>query len=333
MKILFVLKKNNSYGYNHHTAKSGLANSAGLTAEALHKQFHVDYKISMVQDANSIDRELHHYKPDYCVIEALFVTPLKLQELQNLHKSVTFIIRIHSKVSFLASEGSAIGWIKEYSNIQNVFISFNSKKTCDDFNSIGIPSFYLPNIYYFNEHKEECEYLKKKLVKIGCFGAIRPLKNQLFQAFAAVEYAVKNNVDIEFHINHGRQEQGGENVLKNIRNLFANTPYTLVEHTWYDRHDFLHVVKQMDIGMQISFTESFNIVAADFVSQRVPIIVSEDIDWMPSSLRVSSTNTSEVVNKLESVLRRRSVYVKRSLSALKEYNLNSLKVWKRFLEI
>lgn len=333
MKVLFLLKKNHDYSYNHHTAKSGLSNSALLTAESLHEKFDVEYKVSTVVDANSIDKELFHYKPDYCVIEALFVTPLKLQEIQSLHSGVIFIIRIHSKISFLASEGIALEWIKEYVNIDNTYLAFNNKETASDFNKIGIPAYYLPNIYYFNIYHEKCRPHKHEVVKIGCFGAIRPLKNQLFQAVAAIEYAKKNKVGMEFHINSGRPEQGGESVLKNIRNLFANTHYRLVEHTWYSRKEFLEVIKQMDIGLQLSFTESFNIVAADFVSQHTPIIVSEDIDWMPESLQSSSRSIPDVVSKIACVLKYKNMYIKRSLKALCKYNVASIEAWEDFLGI
>lgn len=333
MKILFVLKKNNAYGYNYDTAKSGLSNSAGLTATALHKSLCVDYKISVVQDANSIDKEVSNYKPDYCIIEALFVTPLKLQEIQMLHKKVIFIVRIHSKIAFLSGEGIAIEWIKQYVKMQNVSVCFNNKQTNDDFNEIGINSHYLPNIYYFNDDNKFQEQCTKKVVKIGCFGAIRPLKNQLFQAFCALEYARKNKVSLEFHINSGRQEEGGESALKNIRNLFEGTSYKLVEHTWHNRETFLKVIKNLDLGLQLSFTESFNIVAADFVYQKVPIIVSNEIEWMTDSLKVSTSDSDDVINKIERVLRRKRLYVRRQLNSLNSYNSDSLKAWKRFLKL
>ena len=35
----------------------------------------------------------------------------------------------------------------------------------------------------------------------------------------------------------------------------------------------------MDIGMQVSFSETFNIVGADIVSQGVPLVASSEIPW------------------------------------------------------
>jgi len=45
-----------------------------------------------------------------------------------------------------------------------------------------------------------------------------------------------------------------------------------------EHNDFIRVVKSMDIGMQVSLSESFNIVAADFVSNGVPLVGSPDIE-------------------------------------------------------
>jgi len=55
----------------------------------------------------------------------------------------------------------------------------------------------------------------------------------------------------------------------------------------------------MDLGMQLSFSESFNIVTADFISQYVPIIVSPTISWMDDSLQVGTENLKQIVDKLK----------------------------------
>src|SRR5688572_17003341 len=88
-KILFLLRKNNSSGAeysdpNIFTSKSGLLNSAKLTAEALKENLGLDAKIEVCFDANSIDREVHLFKPRYCILEALWVTPDKMKEIARL---------------------------------------------------------------------------------------------------------------------------------------------------------------------------------------------------------------------------------------------------------
>lgn len=330
-EILFLLKRNYSYG-NSNTSKSGLLNSARITAEQLIKHFDVKARIEICVDGNEVDKYLAYWKPDICVLEALWVTPAKLAEVQKLHKKVNFVVRIHSEIPFLANEGIAIDWIKQYYLIPNVIVSFNAFGTFNDFeNTFGGVNAYLPNIYHdVKTHVNEVEYDPGDL-HIGCFGAIRPLKNQLIQAFAAIQYGYHNNYSINFHINATRQEQGGDSVLKNLRSLFKNSAHHLVEHPWLERESFLNLIKQMHLGLQVSFSESFNIVSADFTKQGVPIIVSPAVGWMPSLAKAEVDNTKSIVRKIDTAMNFRRRLVLSSQRALNKYNRNALKAWKEFL--
>ena len=87
------------------------------------------------------------------------------------------------------------------------------------------------NCSLVNEY--ELRYNKKpnKIFNVGCFGAIRPMKNHLMQAVAAIEFANRNNLTLRFHVNAGRIESNGNNSIKNVRALFEHLPDNeLVEH-------------------------------------------------------------------------------------------------------
>lgn len=335
-RMLFLLKKNGGYGRSYGNApKAGLYNSAKMTAHVVSEKLDIPTILEVVADGNSVDRELHKWKPEWCVIEALWVTPQKLNELRKLHPHVTFIIRIHSEIAFLSNEGIAIEWIGQYSKMKNVFVAFNSSSTLEAFISSSSSSntgayIYLPNLY--NERYSNYINLlhsRSKRVNIGCFGAIRPLKNQLIQAFAAIAWGNKYNKQICFHINSGRVEQGGESTLKNIRALFKNSPHTLIEHPWMDRNKFLMLVSSMDVGMQLSFTESFNIVAADFVSQHVPIVVSSTISWMNEYLQCSVDDVNNIVNALQKVYNNYFYSQLVQTLSLRSYNKGAIKEWRK----
>jgi len=339
MKILFVLRKSQKApSYSH--GSFGLSNSARFVVNRLRTLGH---EVSAVQvaDANVIDKEVTQFNPDVVVLEALWVTPTKLAELLSRHLRRKWIVRIHSKAAFLAMEGIAMEWITGYNHVNdiygNVVISCNNAEFNSDINkAIGLDSVYLPNIYHpesppFHRHNED-DGLRP--IHIGCFGAIRPLKNQFQQAIAAVLFAQKIKRTIHFHINGTRKEQLGENVSRNIRVLLNSTPHKLIEHDWYSHSEFLNeLVPQMDLGMQISFTESFNIVTADFVYAGVPIVVSNDVDWMPHFCRVDPNETNAIVHKLEIMWKSRTpfhnVLAKR---ALDKYNMVSTEIWKKELE-
>lgn len=335
MKILFLLKKQNNYGsYSFAGLSSGLYNSAHMTEEQLEEHLGIKAALRICIDGNSIDKELHEYRPDVCVLEAIWVTPDKLKELQGLYKDLLFVVRIHSEVPFLANEGTAIAWIKEYMRMANVSVAFNSKEAEKSFMSALYTNFpYLPNIYKgCDKNSYLGNFCNKKVIDIGCFGALRPMKNQLFQAFAAIAFGNYYSKTIRFHINSSRQEQGGESVIKNLRALFKNTKHELVEHGWLNHEDFLDLIGDMDLGMQLSFNESFNIVAADFVSQGIPTIVGDTIEWMPELSKTSTTNIEEVVYKMLFALKNGNSLVRKQKRALQTYNKESLEAWKDFID-
>jgi len=125
------------------------------------------------------------------------------------------------------------------------------------------------------------------------------MKNQLIQAVAVIEFGNRMNIPIHFHINTERIEKG-ENALKNIRALFENQKiHRLIEHKWYTHYDFKKLISKMDLGLQVSFNETFNIVAADFVSQDVPLIGSNEINWLSYFYKTNPTSTDDIVKKMK----------------------------------
>jgi len=342
-RCLFICKKRiDSYGISF-----GLLNSATFVVNALNAH-DIESKIVSVVDSNCIDREVSEFKPTHVFIEAIWVTADKFEVLCKLHPKVKFIIRIHSKIPFLAMEGIAIEWIRDYQAVANRFknlkVSSNNKDFNDDLsNIIKIPSVYLPNIYApicdepIESHWTEFEYdneIPRCLenepaeINIGCFGAIRPLKNHLIQALAAIQFAEGLNKKLRFHINCNRIEQKGDNILKNLRALFVGTPHELVEHPWMGHPEFIKLVKTMDMGMQVSFTESFNIVAADFVSNRRPIVVSPDVDWVSEASQADPNSTEDIVKKLRRAWRGGMFDLTRiNLKALVKHNKQALEIW------
>jgi len=302
-KILFICKQRPS-GYG---ASYGLLNSCRFLCNALHR-LGVNAKLVEVIDNNSIDREVTLYKPTHVFIEALWVVPEKFDILIPLHKKVQWYVRLHSNTPFIANEGVAIDWIRKYALLQKKYSQFhiapNSIKMVTDLNqSLGIDTMYAPNIYIpENGTKGDIDAIDFKksndFIDIGCFGAIRPLKNQLIQAMAALAFAKENGKKLRFHINGSRIEQKGDNVYKNIVALFEGTEHQLIEHGWMSHNTFVDLIRKMDYGLQVSFSETFNIVAADFVYNNVPIVGSEEIEWMNSLYQANPTDINSIVNHL-----------------------------------
>jgi hypothetical protein len=310
MRVLFLLKRRHEYYDPNFDPKSlvppsgwgkvtwtGLRNSVAFVVDML-KELGIDASFERVNDANGIDKAVHDHKPTHVIIEALWVPPAKLAQLVKLHPSVVWNIRLHSELPFIALESIAMQYLFGYLQSPRVTISANSKRAVEDFERVfnqEIP--YTPN--YYPLYPFEPKLPGRRIIDVGCFGAIRPLKNQFAQAVAAVSWANEMGRIIRFHINSDRIEMGGAPVLQNLRAFFANIkPHTLVEHPWLERASFMALVRTMHMGMQVSFSETFNIVAADFAVLNIPLVVSPEIIWAAPSIKADPTSAADMIAKL-----------------------------------
>jgi len=337
-KILILVKENASYGtYGYFS--TGLFTSASFIKNALKFYFNLQVIVEKAIDGNDIDRRVYKHKPTHCILEAIWATPAKLLELAKLHPKVQWIVRIHSKTTFLANEGNAISWIKQYSDIANetgnVRVAFNAKETYEEFKKLHIHSLYLPNFYF--PDKEEHKHIHhscfddKHGVHISSFGALRPMKNQLIQAIAAIEYADSIGKKLYFHINGTRTEQKGEQVLKNINALFENSRHELVAWPWLSHEEFCSLIKKMDLSMQLSLSESFNIVTADAVYNNVSVLSSNEVSWLPCFNKTSVSDTQKIIRKIKLVLKFKTIFLVFAKLSLENWNVGAYIVWRKYL--
>ena len=326
MKILFLLKHTHSSKHysNCGDGAGGLLNSTKFVADMLTKE-RITTKIVVVTDNNDIDREVTVFRPDVVVIEALWVVPSKFDVLKLLHPTVKWIVSIHSNIPFLAVEGIAIEWITGYIDRQ-VYVAFNALEIAVDIQSLFPRDsyiLYLPNYY----PPVTFPHTPLPGLHIGCFGAIRPMKNQLLQAIAAIKYADRQNVFMSFHVNASRCEQEGGSVLANLRSLFSVTRHELVEHDWMLHSDFLRLMAMMDISMAVSFSETFCITAADAVVTGTPLVCSDQIPWADSNSIVPTTNTQSMVETIGKLLKNPKKSNKPNLRNLTRYVAKSRQLW------
>ena len=265
-RVLFVLKRREDFDakmHSHVGLSTGLYNSAKFMDDML--QAHgVDSRLEVAIDNNCIDRLITKHRPTHVIIEALWVVPTKFAVLCKLHPTVTWIIRLHSEMPFMAGEGNAMDWVGDYSGFKNIVVSCNAPRmmreikfylklrnnwTEEESNQKVV---YLPN-YYPQEYKTKKFNRDKSHIDIACFGAIRPLKNHLVQAFAALEFADQIGKKLKFHVNAGRIEMNGSPVINNLKGLFQQLyerGHELVNHQWRPREGFLELCSEMDIGLQ-----------------------------------------------------------------------------------
>lgn len=346
-KVLFVLKRREDYQeiHSHVGLQTGLYNSASYMNDML-IDANIDSNMAIVIDNNDINREVSKYKPDFVIIEALWVTPSKFSVLSELHPNVTWIIRLHSEMPFLANEGIALDWIGDYAGFKNVIIGANAPRALEEVrffikkkydmsdDTVKNKVIYLPN-FYPQEFKKKAFDKSKDTIDVACFGAIRPLKNHMVQAMAAVKFADKINKKLRFHINSGRIEMNGGPIVRNLQSLFIhlnNAGHELINHEWTPREEFLELCGLMDIGMQSSFSETFNIVAADLISQGVPVVGSSEIPWINNLFCGKPVETNEIYRAMLLTYYLPKFNVRSNQIFLKSYTDKTRKIWIKFFQ-
>jgi len=350
MDVLFICKYlSGAYGdyntdsnYDYPNCAYGLWNSAKFMVNFL-TSVNISSELVTAIDANSIDKLVTENNPKIVVLEALWVTPAKIQELIELkrHHGRIWIIRTHSEWPFLSNEGIAIDWISAYGVLQKKHPSFlyigcnteDMSKTIQRF--LNVRTLYLPNVYHPNnpEVLPKNNTVVNNTINIGCFGALRPLKNNLIQALAAIKIAETMGYTVNFHINSTNIETDVNPTLKNIRALFkTNNKHILTEHEWETHSAFVETVSTMNFGLQISFTETFNIVAADFVWNGVPIIGSSAIYWLPEYCKVrSEVCIEDIVEKSLHCWYTQQHIVLEEKAFLSLYNDQASNIWENIL--
>lgn len=350
-RVLFILKQKEtpigedySVEYSVQGFTTGLLNSATYVSNMLNETKLFESKVVIVKDNNSIDKEVTDFDANVVIIEALWVVPSKFEVLTALHPKVQWIIRLHSELPFIANEGVTFDWLYQYLKYDGVYVAVNSERmekelefylrTTTDLKTRKTRNkiIYLPN-YYPTEFKDKELDTTKDTINISCFGAIRPLKNHLIQAFAAIMFAEKIGKKLNFHINTQRVEQRGESVLRNLIALFESYggKHTLVEHEWYEKDKFLEICSTMDIGMQCSLSETFNLVTADLISQGIPVVTSEEIQWVDKSSHANPTDSRSIANILYNVYRNSEKNCTINKRCLKRFTKDARQIWINYL--
>lgn len=346
-KVLFILKRREDYNailHSHVGLSTGLFNSASFVNEMLNDDG-VDSILEIATDNNCIDRLVTKHKPTHVIIEALWAVPTKFAVLQKLHPDVTWIIRLHSEMPFMAGEGMAMDWLGDYSKFKNIVIGVNAPRMLRetrlylqhlnqwDDATTEERVIYMPN-FYPQEYKSPKKIDKNKdTIDIACFGAVRPLKNHLLQAIASIDFANQIGKKLNFHINAGRIEMNGGPVINNLKSVFeqlSDSGHQLINHQWTPREQFLELCGSMDIGLQVSFSETFNIVGTDLVSQGVPLVGSSEIPWKVPAFAASPTESKDIAEKLKLAYNYSWLNIKTNQWALTNYTNKTRKIWYKY---
>jgi glycosyltransferase involved in cell wall biosynthesis len=321
----------------HHVSHIGLGVSSLNTAKVLRANG-ISTDVWPILGTKTIRDRIcsSRIKPTHIIIGAPWLPTLDLQALVFSHPDIHFIVVCHSNVGFLQADPTAIKQFRQCLDLEQGALNFTAAGNSARFanwieEAYERPCRFLPNLYFL-ETKEPVyrRPWQGTKIRIGAFGAVRPLKNHLTAAAAALEIANDRHVELEFHINVGRIE-GGSTVVRSIEAMLEGHPgVTLVKDPWHHWPIFRKWVRHMDLLMQPSYTESFNMVTADGAAECVPSVVSDAIDWAPNDWK-ANTDDADDVAKTGSYLLSHMHAGAEGFRALTDYNDRGLLAWTKFL--
>jgi hypothetical protein len=287
-------------------------------------------------DAAAIARGEHPLS--HVVISAPWIPTIELQGLLMKYPNIHFAVVSHSNVGFLMADPNGIRLLREGMELalahHNFVVAGNSEKFVRAWTAMyGRGMQWLPNLYDCSTIKtvgQRQPYHAGAPLRVGVFGATRPLKNMITSVAACVELAGALKADVEIWMNTGRDEGGGT-VRNAVSQLVTGLPTVkIVESGWQTWPGFRAVVAKMNALVSPSYTESFNMVTADGIAEGVASAVSEAIDWAPKDWVANSDDVGDVAR----VVRRLIVdphAVTEGQTALRQYVADGSKSWRAYL--
>jgi len=331
MSVILAYK---NFAANRNISHIGLGVAAINTAKVLRREG-TKTEVWPILSASDLRNRLKSAPAAHVIISAPWIPALEMQSLSNDFPETQFSINCHSNVGFLQADRNGIRLVREMMELElataNVHLAGNSRRFCEWVRfAFGAPCAYLPNLYWIESDPVSRQPFCSGTLRIGVFGATRPLKNLMSAAGAALEMSRSLRVPLELWLSAGRAEGGGDTILAAVKEMMGGLPHVSLHlNGWQTWPSFRKTVAHMHLLLQPSYTESFNMVTADGVAEGVASVVSNAIDWAPNDWKANVDDVLDIAR-----VGRRLLFdphaAQDGLRALKAYVADGLASYKQF---
>lgn len=297
MKVVLAYK---NFAANRNISHIGLGVSAINTAKVL-RRHGIRADVWPILSAADLRARLRECPAERVIISAPWIRAPELLKLACEFAETTFAVNCHSNVGFLQADRNGVKLMREMLELEignhNIRVAGNSLRFCRWIRStFAAPCAYLPNLYFLDSQRGwPHKHYAGGPLRIGVFGATRPLKNMMSAAGAALEISRAMRSPLELWLSAGRAEGGGESILGAVKEMLHGLPHVNLKlNGWQSWPSFRQTVAHMHLLLQPSYTESFNMVTADGVAEGIPSVVSDAIDWAPDDWKADVDDVLDI---------------------------------------
>ena len=313
---------------------AALTNARVLNQHRIHcTVFPVRHNIDLVNSIDEYNQE-HEHPLTHVIISAPWLSKMDMESLIKHFSTIQFVIESHSNVGFLQADPWSLERFRQAMELShkypNIKVAGNSARFVDWMRlAYEEDVVLLPNLYPTFPIRQHCKS-PDGVTKIGAFGAVRPQKNFMTAAAAAIAIQKMIGAPVEFHMSTGGEGDGGS-VSRAISEMCHDIPnFTLIRHAWRPWEHFIELISDMDLMLQPSYTESFNMITADGILVGVPSVVSSAITWAPKYWKADSDDALDIAEVGVQLLEDPSA-ARKGMKAIRRQNIYGIKHWKQYL--
>ncbi len=274
----------------------------------------------------------------HVVVSAPWLPTLVYQQLCMTHPEIVFAMSSHSNLPFLQYDGKGPQLLRESYRLAVGVSNFRAVGNCRRYTGFvsrtyGSPCWFLPNLYDLGNktahpHRRP---MQNGPLRLGAFCATRQLKNLMSAVGAGLEVGNRLNRDVEIWISSGRDGTHAKPILQGMYALVDGLPWAkIVDNGWKSWPDFRTTIRSMDLLLQPTFSETFNVVTADGIAEGVASVVTSAIDWAPQSWWANPDDVQDIADKAIALLND-SFAPQTGLQYLQDYINSGVGEWKNYL--
>jgi hypothetical protein len=305
----------------------------GIFAEAWATESYAELRAQLSSETKKND---YHPITHVIVSSPAWITPNQFHDLCSLYGQIEFVMLSHSGTSYLSIDFHGIqnikGDIENTLSHHNMIVAANNPRSVKAFDGMfGNHTVYLPNLY---DTTRFMPFTHPKPIghtlRVFNPGASRPWKNQLTAAQGAIILARRLGVNLEYYVNSKRPD-GGERMIESRGELFRDLPgATITDVPWMPWPKFRSFCSTMNLLIEPSFDETFNVCVADAYAAGIPAVTSPSIEWAPRESWCEPCDPSSIAHVGMNLLHNPHA-VHDGREALCEYASRGVHLWKRFL--